>query len=125
MVAEEDETQSSVKIYDSEGNFKDMVLGLGLFKYQVEGIALYKKENGEGFWIVTDQSHQKNRFMIFDRKTFDYKGAFIGENTLNTDGIWLTQKSFGKFEKGAFFAIHDDGNISAFDLSQILKDLKI
>ncbi|MFA8341494.1 MAG: phytase [Rhodothermaceae bacterium] len=125
VISEEDETQSSIKIYDSEGNSKEKVFGLGLFKYQVEGIALYKKENGNGFWIVTDQSHEKNRFMIFDRKTFEYKGAFIGKNTTNTDGVWLTQKSFGNFKKGAFFAIHDDGNVSAFNLSVIINDLKL
>jgi len=125
LLSEEDETQSSFKIYDSEGSFKDKIIGLGLFKYQVEGIALYKKDKGEGFWIITDQSHEKNRFMVFDRKTFKYKGAFIGTNTLNTDGIWLTAERFGKFKKGAFFAVHDDGNVSAFDLDAIIKNLKL
>ena len=39
--------------------------------------------------------------------------------TRNTDGIAITQTAFGPFKKGAFYAVHDDGNIAAFDLADI------
>ena len=41
-------------------------------------------------------------------------GAFIGVVTRNTDGIALTQHDFGPFPHGAFYAVHDDGNVAAF-----------
>ena len=120
LFSEEDESNSSVKVYDLEGNFKE-VFGSGLFNFQVEGISLYKEKDGNGFWVITDQSMTNNRFLLFDRKTFNFIGAFKGTNTLNTDGIWLTQKPFSNFKDGAFFAVHNDGNVSGFDLSEIIK----
>lgn len=120
LISEEDTTDSCVKIYTADGKYKNLTAGKGLFKFQVEGIALYKKGKG-GFWIVTDQSMTKNRFLVFDRKTFSYLGAFEGPNTLNTDGIWLSDKKIGKYKKGLFFAVHNDGNVSAFDFEKILK----
>ncbi|KAB2837362.1 MAG: hypothetical protein F9K45_12900 [Melioribacteraceae bacterium] len=67
----------------------------------------------------------ENRFLIFDRITLNYIGAFKGVNTLNTDGIWLAQKPFGKFSRGAFYAVHNDGNVSAFDFGEIADSLKL
>lgn len=123
LISEEDTTDSSVKVYDFEGNYKNIKFGKDLFYGQVEGISLYE-DGDNGFWIVTDQSKIHNRFLIFDRKTFAYKGYFEGKNTLNTDGIWLTTKPVGKYKKGVFFAVHDDGNLSFFDFEKILSKFK-
>jgi hypothetical protein len=41
----------------------------------------------------------------FDRATLAHVGAFRGPATLNTDGIALTQRPFGAFPAGAFFAV--------------------
>jgi len=125
LLSEEDTVQSSVKVYDLNGKFTGKVFGKGLFKFQVEGISLYECANGNGYWIITDQSMTENCFLLFDRKTFIYIGAFKGANTLNTDGIWLAQKPFGKFSRGAFYAVHNDGNVSAFDFGEIADSLKI
>jgi len=121
LIAEEDTSHSAAKVYDLQGNFLNINVGENIFQNQVEGITLYQSEYGGGFWIITDQSHTENRFHIFARKTFEYWGSFYGPNTTNTDGVWLTKTKFGGFEKGAFFAIHNDGNVSAFDLAEILK----
>lgn len=125
LFSEEDTTQSSLKVYDLQGLFSGVVRGKGLFHYQVEGIALYQNENGAGYWIITDQSKTENRFLVFERQSFKYLGAFAGPKTKNTDGIWLTQKSFGKFLKGVFFAVHDDGNVSGFDFKTIADSLNL
>lgn len=125
LIAEEDTSESSVKVYDLNGNFTGEVFGIGLFKHQVEGITLYECENGKGYWIITDQDLNDNSFLVFDRKTFNYVGSFKGNNTSNTDGVWLTQTSFGNFSKGVFFAIHNDGNVSAFDLNEIADSLEL
>ncbi len=123
LVAEEDTTQSCVKVYDLEGQFTGRIFGEGIFRHQVEGIALYEGSNGSGYWIITDQSHKENVFHVFTRREFMHVGSFSGPNTTNTDGVWLTQESFGPFEHGAFYAVHDDGNVSAFDWGQIAEKL--
>ncbi len=121
LIAEEDVRQSSVKVYDFAGQFTGSVFGQGLFDNQVEGISLYKTDPGEGYWIVTDQSYEKNRYHLFERKSFEYVATFQGPKTTNTDGIWLSARPFGDFPEGAFYAVHDDGNVSAFDWQMILE----
>ena len=125
LIAEEDLTQSSVKIYDFNGKFTGKIFGKGLFKSQVEGIALYDCGDGKGYWIVTDQSENRNKFLFFDRITFQYIASFSANKTTNTDGIWITQKPYGKFTKGAFFAVNNDTNVSIFDLAEIIKKLNL
>jgi 3-phytase len=124
LIAEEDETQNIIKLYDLDGRFLNKDFGAGYFKGQIEGIALYDYGNSEGFWIITDQSKKENVFQIFDRKTFSHKATFKGQFTLNTDGVALTQSAYKDFPKGAFFACNDDGGISAFSLEKILGLLK-
>jgi 3-phytase len=124
-LAEEDTTQSAIKIYDFEGNFTGKIFGNEIFKNQVEGLALYSCSDKEGFIIATDQSDHENRYHLFDRLTFDYIGSFTGPDTKNTDGIWLTQKSIPGFGSGVFYAIHDDQAVSAFDLGEILAVFKL
>lgn len=76
-------------------------------------------------WIMADQSHQNNLFHVFVRTTFVYVGSFCAENTTNTDGVWLTQKAFHHFSNGAFYAVHNDGNVSAFDWRTIADSLNL
>ncbi len=121
LIAEEDTSNSGIKVYNFEGKFSGKEFGNNIFKGQVEGITLYKRDKENGFWIITDQSHQANIFYLFDRNTFKYIGAFSGPKTTNTDGIWLADKPIGKFSKGLFFALNNDGNVSAFDFNDILK----
>lgn len=125
FLSEEDMEQSGVKVYNLEGEFTGNIIGEGYFTGQVEGLALWQNSDGSGYLVATDQSYEKNRFHIFQRKTFEYVGTFAGSKTTNTDGIWLTQESFGRFEKGAFFAIHNDGNVSAFDWKEIADKLNL
>lgn len=125
LIAEEDVSQSSVKVYDFNGKFTGKIFGKGLFKSQVEGIALYDCGDGKGYWIVTDQSDSTNKFLFFDRTTFKYINSFTANKTTNTDGIWLTQIPFSKYTKGAFFAVNNDTNVSMFDLTEIVKKLNL
>ncbi len=125
FIAEEDTSQSSIKVYDLEGNFTGNVIGNDLFDGQIEGIFLIKCNDHTGKWIITNQSKKNNKFLIFDRTNFNYIGSFIGSNTRNTDGIWYTATPFGKFSKGAFFAVNDDGNVSVFNWKTIAQLLHI
>lgn len=125
MIAEETEEYTHIKIYDLEkGTYKNSI-GEDLFKYQAEGIALYDCGNNEGFWFLTDQHEGNNTFHIFDRKTLEYITSFKSKTTQNTDGVWLTQTSYGKFPAGAFIAVHNDGGIGLFDLRRLMKELDI
>jgi 3-phytase len=125
LIADEDAARNDVKVYDLDGRFTGNIVGKGLFKSQPEGIVLYECPDGGGYWVMTDQGKAENNFLVFDRVTFEYVGMFHGSATLNTDGITLTQRSFDPFADGALFAIHDDGNVSAFKWSEIARALKL
>lgn len=115
LVSEELEDSTCVKVYDLQGRFTGQVLGQGLFKGQAEGIALYPCGEKSGYWVLTDQSYKANIFHVYERGSLVHLGSFKGETTLNTDGVWVTPQAFEGFAKGAFFAVHDDGNLAVFD----------
>lgn len=113
MIAEEQEGASLLKLYSLDGYFTGRVIDDGLFATQAEGIVLYRCGPGEGYWIATDQSYEVNNFHVFDRATLRHIGTFQAQGVLNTDGIALTQEGFGRFPAGAFYAVHNDGNVAA------------
>jgi 3-phytase len=123
LIAEELETGSHIKVYTLEGKFADRIIGEGLFPNQAEGIILYACGDTAGYWLATDQSLAVNTFHVFDRMTLDHVGSFRGDSTLNTDGIALTQRGFGRFPSGAFYAVHNDGNVAAFSWADIASRL--
>ncbi len=126
LIAEEDlPTGTSVRDYDLSGHYRNRTLGLGLFKAQAEGIALWQCDDGSGYWIMADQYKDRSLFHIFDRATLQHLGAFAGETVANTDGIWLHQAGTTRFPQGVFYAVHDDQGVGAFDWRDIAKALKL
>lgn len=126
LIADESYLQRNIKVYDLDGNFTGKIIPNKYFDSEPEGIALYKCEDGSGYWIMTDQHETPvNKFQVFDRETLEYIGGFRGEITRNTDGIWLTQKSFGDFEHGAFYPVHDDGSVTAISWAEIAESLSL
>jgi 3-phytase len=127
LIAEEEELPRGrrVKVYTLDGHFTGQTMGEGLFKTQPEGLALYACEDGSGYWISTDQDEQRNVFHLFDRRTLAHVGAFTGAQTRNTDGIWLAQQPLPEFPQGAFFAVHDDQAVAAFDWRDIVSALQL
>ncbi|MGH7573357.1 MAG: phytase [Gemmatimonadota bacterium] len=123
VIAEELEPDSHWKIYSLYGRFMDQVFGRGYFPHEAEGLALYACSDGGGYWIATDQDEETNTFHVFDRQTLEHLGAFTGVTTRNTDGVALTQVGFGPFPAGAFYAVHNDGNIAAFSWADIAEEL--
>jgi 3-phytase len=115
-----DESEGVIKVYDLEGRFTGQLVGDGVFYRQPEGVALLECAEGRGYWFATDQDYVKNRFLIFDRENLAIQGTFSGAVTINTDGVALTGRSFGPFTRGAFYAVHDDGNVAAFDMAEII-----
>ena len=125
LIAEEIEGDSHLKVYTMEGAFTGQLIGATFFPHQAEGIALYTCPEGSGYWIATDQADAVSTFHVFNRVTLEHVGSFQGVATKNTDGIALTQRAFGSFPAGAFFAVHDDGNIAAFDWRSIAEVLTL
>lgn len=128
LIAEEDKNQNLVKVYDMNGNYLKQELGDDLIEYQAEGIMLYDCGNAEGFYFLTDQDYYKtnnNTFHIYNRKDLKYLGSFISDKIQNTDGIWVTNQKFGKFDNGALIAVNDDGGIGIIDIKKIFWVLKI
>ena len=125
LIAEELETGSHIKVYTLDGRFTGKTIDSGLFPHQAEGIILYSCGDTSGYWVATDQDLTVNTFHVFDRQTLAHLGSFQGAATLNTDGIALTQRGFGDFPSGAFYAVHNDGNVAAFSWAAIADALKL
>ncbi|NUO77047.1 MAG: phytase [Lysobacter sp.] len=126
LIAEEDlKTGTAVREYNLNGKYRGRTLGLGLFKAQAEGIALWTCPDGSGYWLATDQFKDRSLFHVFDRKTLEHLGAFAGETVGNTDGVWLQQSASKRFPSGVFYAVHDDMGVGAFDWRDIAKALSL
>jgi 3-phytase len=123
LIAEELETDSHIKAYTLEGRYAGRDIGRGLFPQQAEGIALYTCGDSAGYWLATDQGQATNTYHVFDRLTFRHLGSFTGTKTRLTDGIALTQRPFGPFPSGAFYASNLDGSVSAFSWTDIARPL--
>ena len=121
-IADEHETERCVKVYTYDGEFTGLTAASGLIENECEGIVLYERGNG-GYWVVTDQGRQSNVFYVLDRDSFSLLGSFTGSHTANTDGIALSNSPLGPFSSGAFFAVHDDGGVSAFSWQTIADSL--
>ncbi len=126
MLAEEDQKDPTrYKVYDLSGRYAGSDLGAGRFHAQAEGIALWQCRDGSGYWIATDPFKDRSVFHVFDRVSLEHRGAFAGEVTANTDGVWLQQSPTRAFPAGVFYAVHDDQALAAFDWRAIARALAL
>lgn len=126
MLAEEDQSQGTrLRVYGLNGRYEGRDLGADLFKAQAEGLALWQCDDGSGYWIATDQYKDRSVFHLFDRQSLQHLGAFAGNITANTDGVWLQQGATRAFPQGVFYAVHDDQALAAFDWRDVAKSLKV
>ncbi len=140
LIADENGEENDVKIYDLDGVFTESVMGSGVFRYQIEGIALYASSDSSGYYVCADQDMTDNTFHLFDRATLEHAGAFRGAATANSDGIMAAASpsaaspsaaspSAGfpstRFAEGFLVAVRDDCGLSAFDWTAIADTLKL
>ena len=126
LVAEEDAaTGTALREYSLVDGFLGRTHGLDRFSAQAEGIALWACEDGSGYWIATDQFKDRSLHHVFDRQDLGWRGAFAGEKTANTDGVWLHQAATARFPAGVFYAVHDDMGVAAFDWRDVAKALEL
>lgn len=126
LLAEEDvATGTRLREYSLDGRYRGRDIGADLFKAQAEGMALARCADGGGYWIATDQFKDRSLFHVFDRVTLRHLGAFAGNRTANTDGVWLDQSSDARFPEGVFYAVDDDQAVAAFDWRDIARALAL
>jgi 3-phytase len=114
-----------IRVYDLQGRYTGADMGRGLFGGQPEGMALYACADGSGYWIATDQQLDSNRFHVFDRRSLDYLGSFQGDTVQFTDGVALHASPTERFPGGAFYAVHHDQGVVAFDWRDIASALSL
>ncbi|WP_407351993.1 phytase [Luteimonas sp. R10] len=126
LLAEEDvATGTRLREYGLDGRYRGRDVGADVFRAQAEGMALMQCAGGTGYWIVSDQFKDRTVFHLFDRVSLDHVGAFAGERTANTDGVWLDQSGDARFPRGAFYAVDDDQAVAAFDLRDVASALSL
>lgn len=115
----------ALRVYSMRGEFSGENIGEGLFGGQPEGIALYACADGSGYWIAADQQTDANRFHVFGRDRLDYLGSFSGDLVRFTDGVALNAIASERFPAGAFYAVHADSGVAAFDWRDIATALNL
>jgi 3-phytase len=110
-----DDEPGEIRLYDGSGRYQGVDLGGGMFGGQPEGLALYDCPDGSGYWIATDQQLDTNRFHVFDRRSLEHLGSFHGATVKFTDGVALHPSPSVRFPAGAFYAVHHDQGVVAFD----------
>lgn len=145
LVAEEDARNGQVlKLYGFDGAPLGRHVGEGIYAYQPEGIALVQcdapdaggsargdglrgpnRTGTEGYFVVSDQHAEGQRYHVFERGSLAYRGSFRGPHVRMTDGLWFEPRAFGPFARGALFAQHDDRAVVAFDWVRIRAALQL
>ena len=100
-----------------------------VFKSDIEGISIYKKKNGKGYILVSDQ--QANQFHIFSRegkRNNPHEHPLlktIQTATLESDGSDVTSVSLPNFPNGLFVAMSNPKVFQFYRWKDIAgKDLK-
>lgn len=126
LLSEEDVAVGTrLREYGLDGRYRGRDVGAGLFKAQAEGMALFACDDGSGYWLATDQFKDRSLFHVFDRVNLAHVGAFAGQRTANTDGVWLDMSADARFPEGVFYAVDDDQGVSAFDWRDIARALSL
>ncbi len=116
---------STLREYTFAGQHTGRRLPQSKFQAQAEGVALWTCPDGGGYWIAVDQLAPLTVFHLFDRKTLEPRGSFQGGVTAHTDGVALHAASTPSFPGGALFAVHEDKAVSAFDLRDVARALRL
>jgi len=123
LVADTDESQQNIKVYNTNGKFTGKVIPK--FASNPDGIALYSNFGAEGFWIITDKGDKGNMFHVLERKSFEEVGSFTSEQSASSFAVCATDRSYGAFKSGACLALAANGNLACYPWDQIVKNLNL
>ncbi|MEI6866123.1 phytase [Flavicella sp.] len=102
----------------SKGNRELSCFGAEDFLRDIEGIAIAKYSDGEGYIIVSDQ--QRGQFNLYDRKTNEFIKT-VDLSTTATDGCEVVTVNLNEqFSKGLFVAMNDAKDFYFYDLSKFI-----
>ena len=103
----------------SKGNEELNVFGQGLFKRDIEGIAIATFPDKKGYIIVSDQ--QKGQFNIFTRTTNQFIKA-VNLGTDQTDGCDVTTVSLNNtFKSGLFVSMNENRDFYFHDFKKLIQ----
>lgn len=106
----------------SKGNKEVALFGQDKFLTDIEGIAIAKTSEKEGYILISDQ--QRGTFNVFNRETNQFIKA-IDLTTVETDGCDVTTANLGtKFPNGIFVAMNDSKEFYVYDFRKILKEIQ-
>ncbi len=104
-----------------KGSEELAVFGKDDFAEDREGIALWPKEDSDGFIIISDQ--QANSFNVYERNPSGREHKWLGKwmlSTIESDGCDLIAKPFGlNFPNGVFVAMSEDRTFHLYDLRDL------
>ncbi len=103
----------------SASNEEIACFGGDKFLEDIEGIAIAKTDENNGYIIVSNQ--QLGEFNIFDRQTNEFIKA-VNLNTTATDGCDVVTVPLGaKFPNGLFVAMNDNKEFYFYDFKKIIE----
>lgn len=125
LIADEAGEENDIKVYNLDGRFSGTLAGHGVFRYQIEGIALYAASDSSGYYVCVDQDMADNTFHIFDRATFEHVGAVRGAGTTNSDGLIVTSSPSPNFPEGQLIAIRNSRGLGSFNWRTVADTLAL
>ena len=112
-----------LNIYTFDGSFEDE-FGHEQLTGSPGGLALYACDKEAGYWIATESHRTRNRFHLFERASYKYRGAFALAGVVETEGIALLPGKVGPMQ-GAFYATNGGTNIAAVSFAAVLAAMKL
>lgn len=116
---------SRLRVYGMGGRYTGTDIGTGQYRARAAGVALFACADGSGYWIGADRDPRRSAFLVFDRKSLAYLGAFAGKDVADTAGIALQPASSKRFPDGALYAVSNGDAIAAFDWGEIAQALAL
>jgi 3-phytase len=113
--------------HPDSSNVELVLFGQTDFTEDIEGISIYKFDDGTGYILVSDQ--QANKFNIYPRESLNHKHhriKYFNASTVESDGSDVTSIALPGFPHGLFVAMSDDKTFQFYTWESIAGDsLKI
>jgi 3-phytase len=112
--------------HPDSSNVELALFGQGDFTEDIEGISIYKFDDGTGYILVSDQ--QANRFNVYPREGSSGKPnehrriVYVNTSTVESDGSEVVSTALPGFPHGMFVAMSDDKTFQFYTWESIAGD---
>lgn len=112
--------------HPDSSNVELALFGQGDFTEDIEGISIYKFDDGTGYILVSDQ--QANRFNVYPREGAagspdqHRRIVYVNTSTVESDGSEVTSTALPGFPHGLFVAMSDDKTFQFYTWESIAGD---